>query len=310
MSGAKASECEGVLILGAPRSGTTLLRRILDAHPNLACPGETGVFRAAARFLERERTGVGVEVGVLAGLAHAGFSRDEVRSRTREFVMSFHREIAQRAGKKRWVEKNAFDAFHVSGIEELCGDSVAYICLVRHGLDVAASMLELCDKSQSFLLDFSEYISRERRPLEAFSQAWVDVNQALLGLVERRPRQAVLVNYEQLAAQPDRELDRLLHFLGEAPASGLIEKALSRTGSVGLGDWKTYGRRVIDTTSIGRWRSLPPATQAAMGAIANPMLERLGYESVDTQALSSEEAQRRYELGLLLQAARAGKGQE
>jgi hypothetical protein len=30
-------------VLGAARSGTTLLRHILDAHPEIGCPGDAGV---------------------------------------------------------------------------------------------------------------------------------------------------------------------------------------------------------------------------------------------------------------------------
>ncbi|MCA9663328.1 MAG: sulfotransferase, partial [Myxococcales bacterium] len=36
-----AGRSPGIIVLGAPRSGTTLLRRLLDAHPNIACPPET-----------------------------------------------------------------------------------------------------------------------------------------------------------------------------------------------------------------------------------------------------------------------------
>ncbi|HEY4117191.1 MAG TPA: sulfotransferase [Byssovorax sp.] len=38
---------EGAVILGPPRSGTTLLRRLVDAHPNLSCPPEPTSSRPA-----------------------------------------------------------------------------------------------------------------------------------------------------------------------------------------------------------------------------------------------------------------------
>jgi hypothetical protein len=55
---------EGILLLGSPRSGTTLLRRLVDAHPNIACPGETNVFSSCGRFLRSERIAEGVRIGV------------------------------------------------------------------------------------------------------------------------------------------------------------------------------------------------------------------------------------------------------
>jgi hypothetical protein len=38
------------IIVGAPRSGTTLLRFMLDSHPELAIPPETGFLTLATKF--------------------------------------------------------------------------------------------------------------------------------------------------------------------------------------------------------------------------------------------------------------------
>ena len=130
---------DGIVILGAPRSGTTLLRRLVDAHPNIACPGETNVLAACGRFLRSERIVEGVRIGVLDGLGYAGFSRDEVLTRLRDFAFSFHREYATRQGKARWASKTAFDAFYLEEIEQLCGDHVHFVCIQRHGLPVPQS---------------------------------------------------------------------------------------------------------------------------------------------------------------------------
>ena len=40
-----------LVILGFPRSGTTLLARLLDGHPDISAPPETGLLSAAGRFL-------------------------------------------------------------------------------------------------------------------------------------------------------------------------------------------------------------------------------------------------------------------
>ena len=47
---------EGIIVLGAPRSGTTLTQRLLAAHPQIACPPETYLLRACSRFLHEEKT--------------------------------------------------------------------------------------------------------------------------------------------------------------------------------------------------------------------------------------------------------------
>jgi protein-tyrosine sulfotransferase len=295
----------GIVILGTPRSGTTMLRRVLGAHPNIASMGESNLLSACARFLENERIAEDVEIGVLAGLVQAGFGRDEVLERLREFAFAFYRDHAARAGKPRWAEKTAFDAFHVPGIEALCGEHAYFLCVIRHGLDVACSLEELCARNGGYLRELHGYVQRHPRPLEAFASAWVDMTRAIRAFAARHPRNALLLRYEDLVARPAEVLGETLRFVGERFEAGLVEGALGSAGDVGLGDWKTYARDRIDAGSVGRWQSLSRWMVGKLGAIANETLRECGYESVPVESSRDpDEARRRYELGLLLGRAR------
>ncbi len=301
------SEHTGIVILGTPRSGTTLLRRILGAHPGIASMGESNLLGACARFLESERIAEDVEVGVLAGLGQAGFAREEVLARLRELAFGFHRDHAARAGKQRWVEKTAFDAFYVERIEELCGDHARFLCVIRHGLDVACSLQELSDKNGGYLRELHDYVRQHPRPLEAFARAWVDMTRAIRAFAARHPGNALLLRYEDLVANPSDSLAGAFRFVGESFDPAMLEAALRGAGDVGLGDWKTYTRERIGSESVGRWRSLSRWTISQLGAIANQTLVECGYEAVPVEsARDAEEARRRYELGLLLGRARKG----
>jgi protein-tyrosine sulfotransferase len=299
----------GIVILGTPRSGTTLLRRVLGAHPNIAAMGESNLLGACARFLESERIAEDVEIGVLAGLGQAGFPRDEVLARLREFAFAFHRDHAARLHKPRWAEKTAFDAFHVAGIEALCGEHAYFLCVVRHGLDVACSLQELSEKNAGYLRELHGYVQLYPRPLEAFARAWVDMTRAIRAFAARHPRNALLLRYEDLVADPSEVLSGAFRFVGESFEPALLDGALRAAGDVGLGDWKTYARGTIGPESIGRWRSLSRWTSGQLGAIANETLVECGYEPVPVEGgRDAEEARRRYEIGLLLGRARKGTG--
>ena len=293
---------EGIIILGAPRSGTTLLRRLVDAHPNIACPGETNVFGACGRFLRSERIADGVAVGVLDGLGYAGFSASDVLARLRELAFSFHREYAQRQAKPRWASKTAFDAFYLEEIEQLCGEHASFVCIQRHGLDVAYSIEELCNKNGVYLRELHDYVIRYPRMLEAFAHVWVDLAGSIDAFAKRHSHNAIVVKYEDLTAQPDETMAQIMAFLGEQWDAALVDRALEKREDLGLGDWKTYGRQSVDPASVGRWKGKSRDTVSRLAAICNPTLILCGYDPVKLEAeISPEEARRQYEIGLLLQ---------
>lgn len=294
---------QGIIILGSPRSGTTLLRRILGAHPNIAAPGETYALSAGARFLSSDPSIDGMQVGVINGLGFLGVEEEDLTRRLREFIFGFLDEYAASQGKPRWVEKTAIDAFHIDGIERICGDDAQFLCVTRHGLDVVCSMEEWCQKSGAYPRELHAYIRQHSQPLVAFAHAWVDATNTLLDFLERHPENAMPVRYEDLIAAPENYASSIMTFLGEPLPDNLLESALSDTESRGFSDWKTFSKDSIENSSVNRWRRLPRATLQDLAAIVNPTLERCGYDALSISFEDSDaNARRRYETGLKLQA--------
>jgi hypothetical protein len=296
----------GVVLLGSPRSGTTLLRRILGAHSDIASPGETGLLRGAAKFFASETTAVGVELGVKAGLSHMGVSEGTANARLRRFVFSFMEEYAEQEGKSIWLEKDAFNGFHIDEIKNICGDEIKYICIVRHGLDVALSVEEFCQKSGSHVLNFHDYIKEHQQPLIAYTHAWVDINQSIMRLLDERPAQTLLVRYEDLVEKPSQTVDSILEYLSVSPSPGLVEQALNSQGTIGLSDWKAFSKNSVDRGSVDRWKLCHPYALSQMAKVANATLAKFGYpEVVSAWDDSPRLAQRRYELALALNSAKS-----
>ncbi|PRQ06551.1 sulfotransferase family protein [Enhygromyxa salina] len=291
----------GIVVLGSPRSGTTLLRRLLDAHPNIACPPETYLLSAAARFLHADQFAAGLRIGVLDGLSFAGFEEAEVLARLRGLTFGFLRDYAERVGKPRWAEKTAFDAFHLAEIRRLCEGHVKFICIQRHGLDVAVSLRDLVDKTGGYVQELHDYVRRYPEPLEAMARAWIDTATAIAELADSS-EDAISLRYEDLSADPAAQMQRVFEFLDEPWDDELVGRALAGTGQVGFGDWKTYARSSVDRSSVDRWRSLPEPVQVKLAQICNPTLERLGYARIesDDDEDDADAARRRYEFGLLL----------
>lgn len=296
----------GIIVLGLPRSGTTLVRRILNAHPSIACGGETFLLRATARFLQGDTIVDGIDYGVVGGLASAGFTRDEVLARLRDFAFSFFEEIAANSNKQRWASKTAVDSFYLREIEELYADHAEFVCVLRNGLDTVCSIEELCAVNEVYISELHSYVTRHPRPLEAFAYAWRDVTDGLLEFASRYRDRAHVVRYEDLVTDPETNARKMFEFLGEKMDNGLLGRALAGDAAGGLGDWKTHGRPTIDTTSVGRSSELREDVVSRLASILNPTLEKAGYEPAPVGALPDHDAaMRRYDLLMRFNAARS-----
>src|SRR4051812_31229152 len=62
-----------VFLIGCPRSGTTLLRMILDSHPNVACPPESFFLLDLEKMWSSE--------DAIKGLQEMGYEREHVRTK-------------------------------------------------------------------------------------------------------------------------------------------------------------------------------------------------------------------------------------
>ncbi|MCD0458162.1 sulfotransferase family protein [Roseiconus lacunae] len=297
---------EGILLLGLPRSGTTLLRRLINAHSQISCPGETNLFGAASRFLRSDGFSKSPPIGVASGLSYLGFSESEVTDRLRNFVLGFHRDHVQSMGKRLWADKSPLDAFYLKAIEQLLGDHVFFVFLHRHALDFACSLNEFCSKAGGYYSEIHAYIASHKEPMVAFAEIWVEITEEMIRMEHRWRECSVSLRYEDLVFTPETELRQIFTLVECDWEPGLIGRAMADSDDVGLGDWKTYSKSVIDPSSIGRWAKLPSRTISLLAERVNPTLKKLGYPQLSiAKGKSSKEILREYELGLLIQQMRS-----
>ncbi|WP_298562234.1 sulfotransferase [uncultured Aliiroseovarius sp.] len=264
-----------IKVIGFPRSGTSLLQRLLTSHPKIHCPPETYVFSGAARMI-RESSGEGPDLGMLTGLAFAGFEEADVLARLRALCFSFLDEAAEKEGKPLWAEKSAFDIFDLDGIETLLSGHCRFICLVRNPLDVIASMKELTDQMGQNVPEMRPWMAQYDNYYLAWAAAWNDLNRAMLDMHNRLGDSSLLCRYEDLTADPEAELRRITDFAELPPFAGKIapEKA-----QIGLGDWKIFNTDGVEKTRVARWRrSLPRSSAKAALEVVGPLMEELDYD--------------------------------
>jgi hypothetical protein len=179
-----------IFIIGSARSGTTLLRMMLDSHPRISCGEET-------KFLADMRAMVTTHWRLLETY---GFERDWWIAHIHDYYASFQQAYMTRRGKLRWADKTPVYTLHLDFIDELF-PAARYVHLVRDGRDVVASFR-----------DRWGYLAGVR----AANSVWAQYVRAALawesGGGAGRTRQ---VRYEALVNEPQATMRELLAFLGE-----------------------------------------------------------------------------------------------
>ena len=142
------------IIVGSPRSGTTLLRFMLDSHAELAIPPETGFLSLGPKFRGR-----GDELREKFFRALTNFPREapawpdfeiseesfrasltEIEPFTvAEGYRAFYRLYAARFGKSRWGDKTPLYCMELSAIGKILPEA-RFIHIIRDGRDAALSL--------------------------------------------------------------------------------------------------------------------------------------------------------------------------
>jgi hypothetical protein len=266
-----------LVVLGFPRSGTTLLARLLDGHPEISAPPETGLLSAAGRFLGELSDVEGPPIGVLTGLGFAGIAPEDVHAALRDMVFGFHRRIA--AGRRLWAEKTGTDIFHLERLEPLLAGHVRFLCLVRNPLDVVASNLDLARAMGAELPELFALTRGINGPHDAIARAWIDRQTALDAFAARHAADCLRLRYEDLLAAPEATLHGILGFAGLAgdPAA-MIAAAFSETARIGLGDFRIHESAGLKPPVENAWRQrLPRAAAARIVPLVAPLMLAHGY---------------------------------
>jgi Sulfotransferase family len=272
---------EPVFVLCGGRSGSTLLRFLLDEHPDLACPPETNLPGMAVQLatvwsliegapLSAER---GDEPPVIPAAAIRG-----VRRTMDEMTGSY---LARR-GKKRYCDKSLGTARFAELLLRIYPEA-KFLCLYRHPMDVVASGVEACPWGLNGY-GFDPYIaSTPGNVVLALARFWTDNAAAIVAVEDRFPASCDRVRYEDLVTDPENVADRIFKFLGVQPEPGISARCFAgERERFGPGDYKIWHTSQITTESLGRGWAVPVGMiPLQIRDQMNELAARLGYRPVD-----------------------------
>jgi Sulfotransferase family len=266
-----------VFVLCSARSGSTLLRFLLDGHPGLACPPETNVPQlcvhlatvwslAAGAPLAAER---GTEPPVIPDAAVSGVRH------TLDLMLGSY--LARR-GKQRYCDKSLGAARFATLLKRMYPEA-KFLCLYRHPMDVVASGLEACPWGLTGY-GFDSYIAASPGNMVlALARYWADGATAISAAEEAFADSCHRVRYEDLVADPEGVAEGIFRFLGVAPAPGISSRCFTaereRTGPA---DYKIWHTSEITTASVGRgWQIPVRQLSSAVLEQVNVLASGLGY---------------------------------
>lgn len=283
------------VVVGAPRSGTTLLRMMLDAHPDLAVPPETGFLPALAALEGAQAHDPEALAGLIAdfppGMPNwpdfhlsAGKLRDAIAAlpapSPAEAARCFYRLYAERFGKPRWGDKTPVHAFALPAIARLLPEA-AVVHIIRDGRDAALSLRPLWfapgTDMPSLARHWRDFVSAARQGAAACPR-YLEIRYEELvrdpPAVLRGVAAFLDLRFDAAMTEPHRRAAaRLAEHEGRRRADGSV--LLSRERRFAQ-QWRTTSPP--DPSRIGVWRAeLTEAERAAFATEAGALLEELGY---------------------------------
>jgi Sulfotransferase family len=281
-------------VVGVTRSGTTLLRLMLDAHPEMAVPPETHfVLDVIRAFKAGPVTAEGFVDIVTSHRRWPDFGLEPAALRERvaelsplepgEALRTFYRLYAERAGKLRWGDKTPGYLRRMRAIERVLPEA-RFVHLIRDGRDVAVSITGLHFGPQTVQDAAERWARRIRRARRQGAKV----------------RSYTEVRYEDLVADPEPTLrricgiielhwdDAMLEYHQRAPerlseiTRDLRRGKESREGEVIPADQRVAiherASRPPQSDRVGRWRSeMSEADRQVFARTAGDLLEELGY---------------------------------
>ena len=280
VSGWDGACSEPVFVLCCGRSGSTLLRFLLDAHQDLASPPETNLAALCAHLVSAWSLLAGAPVGEQPDepLMIPEAALDGIR---RSLDLMVGPYLARR-GKKRYCDKSLGAAEHADVLLRLF-PRAKFICLYRHPMDVIASGIEACPWGLKGF-GFDRYAAESPgNSVHALAQFWADHAAAIMKVEERFPGRCHRVRYEDLVDDPEAVADGIFRFLGVPSAPGISRRCFTpERERLGRADYKIWHTSRITAASVGRGWSIPahligPTVTARIGELA----DKLGYARVD-----------------------------
>ena len=258
---APRSDASPVFVVGFPRSGTTLLEQMLDAHPHFRSMDERAFIYELIKRMQLAGQSYPADLGALTQA-----NVDQLRGIYADVV----RRVVPDLGNRQLVDKNPLNMLCLPMIMRLFPEARIILCL-RHPCDVLLSCYMQPFRSPAFMVLCSS--------LERLARGYVDAFEHWFRHVEVFAPRVLEWRYESVVSRFDEHLARLGQFLqleDSSPMARFAEHAQAK----GYISTPSYAQVTegIHRKAVNRWHAYRDKFETVL-PILQPMMERLGYDT-------------------------------
>jgi tetratricopeptide (TPR) repeat protein len=253
-------EASPVFVVGFPRSGTTLLEQVLDAHPRLKSMDEQGLVLWAVTEVIKQDIRYPAELGKLSA---------QFLNELRAGYWERARKHARLLPGQRLVDKVPLNLVFVPVIRRLFPNA-PIVLAIRHPCDVLLSCYLQHFAAPALALACRDLTTLARVYSRSFG-FWYDQWPLL------RPSSYEL-HYEQLTADFPAEVRKLSDFLGLPWDEAMLAPG-AHARAKGFISTPSYAQVVepINRRAVGRWKHYESYFGGEVRSLLTPWIERWGY---------------------------------
>ncbi|XP_074462950.1 protein-tyrosine sulfotransferase 2 isoform X1 [Larus michahellis] len=256
-----------IFIGGVPRSGTTLMRAMLDAHPEVRCGEETRIIpRVLAMRQAWSKSG-----REKMRLDEAGVTDQVLDAAMQAFILEV---IAKHGEPARYLcNKDPFTLKSSVYLSRLFPNS-KFLLMVRDGRASVHSMITRKVTIAGFDLNsYRDCLTKWNKAIEVMYSQCLEIGRS----------RCLPVYYEQLVLHPEQSMHAIMKFLDISWSDTVLhhEELIGKPGGVSLSKIERSTDQVIkpvNMEALSKWIGHIPGDVLQDMAHIAPMLARLGYD--------------------------------